>query len=285
MADTLLNIPIPENEWVDLYDLSGIAVGTAIQVQNVGINDVYLVEAATQPDVDFDGYNVVSRANGNILHNETGASGAWAYCSAKSKLNVGLIQRPRAILTDENKVLLELDPLVKSIPVTETFHHLGHEGKLFIHSDRHNGIANADSDDYLIRIPAGNANRQVHMRFNFIGKAITGTLDVDIILYKDATISADGDVETIVSTNDAVVKTTGVLIFHMPTIINLGTFKSQTMMAGTKKSASSKEQIVPEWILAPDGVNERNYIIRITNNSGGDIDVVNSIFFYDSEAA
>ena len=189
------------------------------------------------------------------------------------------------IIGDVNGVSVELDPFVKSLPVTDTFHHLGHEGKVFIHSDRHNGIADSTNLDYLIRIPAGSASRQVHLRFNFIGKAITGTLDVDVKLYKDSTVSADGTSEAIVSTNDANVKTTGVTMFHTPTVTTIGTLKSWTMMVGTKKSANSKEQSVPEWILAPNGASERLYIFRITNNSGGNIDIVNALFFYDSEAA
>ena len=192
---------------------------------------------------------------------------------------------PHYLLYDANGVGLELDPLVKSIPVTDTFHHLGHEGKVFIHTDRHNGVADAATLDYLIRVPAGNPARQVHLRFNFIGKANTGTLDVDIVLWKDSTVSADGNVETIVSTNDANVKSTGVTIFEGPTITALGTHKAHTMMVGEKKSASSKEQSVPEWILAPDGNDERLYIFQLTNNSGGTVDIVNALFFYDSEAA
>ncbi|MCK5604775.1 hypothetical protein KAR91_22995, partial [Candidatus Pacearchaeota archaeon] len=59
----------------------------------------------------------------------------------------------------------------------------------------------------------------------------------------------------------------------------------RSMMVGEKKSASSKEQAVPEYVLAPDGDNERNYLVRGTNNSGGTVDIVNALFFYDSEAA
>lgn len=180
---------------------------------------------------------------------------------------------------------LELDSLVKSIPVTETFHHLGHEGKVFIHSDRHNAIANGANFDVLIRIPAGNPNRQIHTRFNYIGKANTGTLDADIILYKGVTVSATGAESDIVSTNDAVVKSTGVTIYEMPTVTDLGEFKTQGFMVGEKKSASSKEQAVPEWIFTPDGDNARDYLLRTTNNSGGTLDLNNAIFFYDSEAA
>ena len=196
-----------------------------------------------------------------------------------------VIQKSGSIRITDGDTLLELDSLVKSIPVTDTFHHLGHEGKVFIHSDRHDAIADAATLDYLIRVPESAPTRQVHLRFNFIGKANTGTLDVDIVLWKDSTVSADGNVEAIVSTNDANVKTTGVTIFEGPTITDIGTHKAHTMMAGEKKSANSKEQSVPEWILAPNGSSERLYIFQLTNNSGGTVDIVNSLFFYDSLAA
>ena len=186
-------------------------------------------------------------------------------------------------VTDKNGVKVELDALVQSIPTTGTFHYLGHLGKVFIHSDRHSEIATDANFDILIRIPAGNAARQVHMRFNYSAEVPTGALDVDVVLYKDPIVSADGAAESIVSTNDAVVKTTGVLMFQGPTVTSVGTRKSWGMIVGEKKSASSKEQAVPEWILAPDGENVRDYLIRATNN-GGTVDITNAIFFYDSEA-
>lgn len=192
---------------------------------------------------------------------------------------------PGAEVFDKNGVRLELDNLVQSVPTTSTFHHLGHEGKVFIHSDRHNGTADAANLDTLIRIPAGLASRQVHMRFNYTGKANTGSLDIDIILYKDTVVSADGAPLNIVSTNDAVVKSTGVLMFEGPTITDVGEQKAQALIVGEKKSASSKEQAVPEWILAPDGASERNYLLRATNNSGGTVDIVVALFFYDSGSA
>lgn len=190
----------------------------------------------------------------------------------------------RTLITD-GTTDLELDQLVNSVPTTDTFHHLGHEGKVFIHSDRHGPIANGANFDILIRIPAGNADRQVHMRFNYTGKANTGTLDVDVILYEGTVVSADGSAEDMMSTNDAVVKSTGVLMFEGPTVTDVGTQKAWGMMVGEKKSASSKEQSVPEYVLAPNGASARNYLVRATNNSGGTVDITNAIFFYDSEAA
>jgi len=187
-------------------------------------------------------------------------------------------------LTDSNGVEIENDPLVNAMPQIEIFHHLGHEGMVFIHGERHDALADSASYDMLIRIPAGDADRQVHLRFNYTAKANTGTLDVDVILYKDPTTTADGSAEGIVSTNDAVVKTTGVLVFGNPTVTDVGTYKTSVNMFGEKKSAGSKETSVPEWILAPNGANARDYLMRLTNNSGGTVDFNHAIFFYDSGA-
>ncbi len=189
----------------------------------------------------------------------------------------------RTLITD-GTTDLELDQLVKSVPVTDTFHHLGHEGKVFIHSDRHAAIANGASLDILICIPAGEPDRQVHMRFFYTGKANTGTLDIDVIMYKGVTVSAVGTPEEAASTNDAVVRTTGVLMWEGPSVTDLGERKASAFITGEKKSASSKDQAVPEWIWAPDGNDLRYYLMRATNNSGGTVDIENALFFYDSKA-
>ena len=186
---------------------------------------------------------------------------------------------------------VQIEPLVKSIPTTSTFHHLGHEGKVFLHSDEHSGIANGANFDTLIIIPAGGAVRQVHMRFAYSLSGATPGTDVqaNLILYKDTLVSANGSSEAIVSNNDAIVKTSGVTIFTAPTIdtepADLGTVKAQTLITSARRTGGSQDQIVPEWILAPNGASARNYLLRLTNNSGGAITAVNAIFFYDTGAA
>lgn len=180
---------------------------------------------------------------------------------------------------------VEIDSLVKSIPTTGTFHHLGHEGMVFIYSERLNAIGDATNLDILIRVPAGNINRQVHLRFETHSKANTGTLDADVILYEGITVSADGTQKTIASNNDAVVKSTGMLMFSGPTVTDLGNFKARGAMFGEKKSTGTQDMAVPEWVLAPNGTNARDYLLRVTNNSGGTIDLIHNIFFFDSGAA
>lgn len=89
MPDTLQNVKIPANRWVDLYAETGITVGAPISVQNVGTADVYLTVAADEPPVDYEAYNIVMRDNGIRLRNSAGDSGAWAFVPAEGgEINV-----------------------------------------------------------------------------------------------------------------------------------------------------------------------------------------------------
>ncbi len=88
MADNLPNVNLPSNVWVDLYEVTGLAVGTKLQVENVGTCDAYLAVQAAQPEPDHNSYNIVRR-EGLPLVNTSGDSGAWAFCqNAIGKLSV-----------------------------------------------------------------------------------------------------------------------------------------------------------------------------------------------------
>ena len=274
LSNTFLDIPLSE-DWLEYDPLNSI-----VEIRNAtNIDLLYVYDTATGTPHTLFKDEILESIKQKIYFKvkRTGDN-------ARVLITKGVADDYATMITDEAGIIVHNDPLVKSLVTTETFHHLGHEGKVFIHTDRHAGIADGANLDILIRIPAGNADRQAHMRFNYIGKANTGSLDIDIELYKDVIVSADGSPELIASTNDAVVKTTGVLMFSTPTVTDIGTFKAGTLMVGEKKSASSKEQSVPEWILAPNGTSARDYIMRATNNSGGTADIVTALFFYDSEA-
>lgn len=89
MPDTLVNVPLPANTWVDLYAATGIPVGVAISAENVGTSDVYLTVRATQPPIGFDAYSIVQRKTSVPYRNSTGDAGAWAYSpNCRGKLNV-----------------------------------------------------------------------------------------------------------------------------------------------------------------------------------------------------
>ena len=87
MADTLPNISLPANTWVDLYSESGISVGTQINVELLSNNPINLTVKATKPSLS-DG-NSKSKADSRFYTNTTGDSGAWAYSpDTDSSVNV-----------------------------------------------------------------------------------------------------------------------------------------------------------------------------------------------------
>ena len=88
MTDTLPNIRIIADEWIDLYAESGIPVGTKILVENTGVCDVSLAVQASKPSTGHGSFNIVKRTGG-ALHNHAGDSGAWAFCgNTDGQLNV-----------------------------------------------------------------------------------------------------------------------------------------------------------------------------------------------------
>ncbi len=69
--DTLKNINIPNNEWVNLYEESNIAVGIRISVENVGSSDIYLTSTQNQPPTNHDSYVICNR-EGITYENDSG---------------------------------------------------------------------------------------------------------------------------------------------------------------------------------------------------------------------
>ena len=88
MADTLNNVTLKGGELTNLYEATGISVGTKISVQLLSGTSVRLVTKATEPTVE-DGFRVIQF--GEIFENDSGDSGAWAYSpSIDAVVNVGV---------------------------------------------------------------------------------------------------------------------------------------------------------------------------------------------------
>lgn len=92
MADTIQNIKLPANTWVDLYTESGLTVGTQITVKNLSVIPLKLHTSASQPDA------VTAQTSGlgaytpvmsyECATNDSGDSGAWAYSHFDGLVNV-----------------------------------------------------------------------------------------------------------------------------------------------------------------------------------------------------
>lgn len=82
MADTRTDLSIPNAVWTDLYAVTGIAVGTSVDVINKGSNAVLLAIKATTPGVNVTmGLPLYVGPIGSYAHVDAGESGLWAYCA------------------------------------------------------------------------------------------------------------------------------------------------------------------------------------------------------------
>ena len=62
MTDTLPNITVTAEEWVNVYSLASIDAGTPVGIQNTGVSDLYYSVAGTQPARDSKKYKIFRRA-------------------------------------------------------------------------------------------------------------------------------------------------------------------------------------------------------------------------------
>lgn len=92
MADTIQNIKLTANTWIDLYAASGITVGAQIVAENLTAIPAKLHTSAAQPTAtdaqsDENGSFSALLAYGEEV-NKSGDSGAWAYSHSDGLLNV-----------------------------------------------------------------------------------------------------------------------------------------------------------------------------------------------------
>lgn len=88
MAATRESLTLSAGQWTNIYQGTGIAVGTKIAVQNISSSDIRLSAALRQPENDSDSYQVI-QANDSPMANDFGDSGAWAFSSNQNaKINV-----------------------------------------------------------------------------------------------------------------------------------------------------------------------------------------------------
>jgi len=89
MADTRNDVPVPSKQWVDIYALSGIAVGTAVVIINKGSNSFYVSAQATSPAAVTSGAPkgvpvYPCGIFGSTISVASSAAGLWAYCADTS---------------------------------------------------------------------------------------------------------------------------------------------------------------------------------------------------------
>lgn len=82
MADSLNDVYLTTNTWVDLYSLTGIAPGTSLIVNNKSSATVFLLTRASQPNGSSnDGWPLRAgnlEGNWTVVENVPASSRVWA---------------------------------------------------------------------------------------------------------------------------------------------------------------------------------------------------------------
>ena len=153
--------------------------------------------------------------------------------------------------------------------ILEHGHYQVHAGLSFIVSKTSLAVANAGSLD--IRFKTG--TNKCHMSFDI---AVSGK--ANILIYKPTTQSA-GTALTVYNSNENSVVTTTATVTHTPVVTTLGTYnildKLITVAGGVSigGAGTGRNEIIFKA--------NTEYLIRITNTSGGAIDISNVITFYE----
>lgn len=85
MATSLPQVVLPSKTWVDLYDATGITLGTQLIIQNTGGTEARLVESLAQPELT-NGFNLIPERD--FLTSATAPVGSWAYAHSGTTLHI-----------------------------------------------------------------------------------------------------------------------------------------------------------------------------------------------------
>lgn len=92
MADTIPDVPAPANDWVNIYTLTGISVGTSVTITNKSSYEVLIQERATKPLSDNVNGKVLATINtGTYQATVTGTpTGIWVKSSGKNNALINI---------------------------------------------------------------------------------------------------------------------------------------------------------------------------------------------------
>ena len=90
MPNSVPHINIPAEVWINVYELSGIEVGTSVSIYNIGVSAVNIAISENMPDNTNIGFPLFVGTVGSYVGIEPNETGLWAYVhgSIGTKLSV-----------------------------------------------------------------------------------------------------------------------------------------------------------------------------------------------------
>ena len=171
----------------------------------------------------------------------------------------------------DGTTIAEVDAIVPGIVTIEAEHHEVHESNMYIVAHRFEDVA----DDGVVRfriILA--ATKRLHCKFEL---AVGGNSRFD--LYQGTTYDADGTELVEYNQDRGAADSASPSTYHTPTVNTLGTKILPGVLPGGVKNfaGGGSARSFTEWILKPS----TDYLLVITNVSGGVIDIAVTAEFYE----
>ena len=115
MAETLSNISVIGEKWFNVYIESDIDSGSAINIQNTGVTDLFYSISILEPDRDSDNFRIFKR--GEIVEIESGDQAVWVFSTQVDGL-INVEINPYSV----NSLLLSVIDLLQTISDNNSDH-------------------------------------------------------------------------------------------------------------------------------------------------------------------
>jgi hypothetical protein len=175
----------------------------------------------------------------------------------------------------------KFDSFAHAVTVIEEPHRLSHDGMMF-HASGLSTIANGATGDFVMITPA---NCYPHIQ--------RVQLDVEagevaLAMYEDSVLSSDGTpLPAAINTNRNSARVACAALYGAPTVTDAGNLFHTAWIPPTGAGVGSSVGVLnvslfgEEWILKPS----TKYLFRITNNSGGVLDLRYEFVWYEIDYA
>ena len=184
---------------------------------------------------------------------------------------IGGVFFPHYILADKFGNTAAIDSAHKGLVVVDEVHYQVHEGEVYSMS----GKASLDSGATAYFLGVTNS-KIVHFKN---GEVTTSDGPCDVYFYEDAAVSAVGSPVAATNRNRLSDNTPTLLTYSGPTVTDVGTQLEYGLVKPTQgKSGADASLFGIEWVLKSSS----NYLIAITNNAAGTIDVGYNFFWYET---
>lgn len=176
----------------------------------------------------------------------------------------------RALLSGSNRAEVDVDALNHALTVQDEVHRNIHRGIFFTTSDLVLALTADTSEEILLVTTA-----PLHVRMH-----VSVSAQSLVRLYEDTAVSANGSALPIRNRKRTATRTAqAVSIFRAPTITSDGTVLFEGFVPGGERvqATGAHLSVFQEWIFKPNA----NYMIRLTNTSGGNEDISVGIDHYE----